>query len=105
MNPNRLWVAGWSLGSEAALLVAVHYGGTWSSACPFSPNDVADCSLDAGSPIWTLGGKAVPCTNGWDDPRATDNPAAVIPVAKFRGPVFLDCGGADTLWSSCCRAG
>ena len=27
--------------------------------------------------------------------------AAVIPVEKIRGPLFLDCGGADRVWFSC----
>jgi hypothetical protein len=37
-------------------------------------------------------GRPVPYTNQFDQPHPTDNPAAVIPVGKIHGPVFLDCG-------------
>jgi hypothetical protein len=104
VNPHRLWVTGLSLGSEAAFLVAVHYAGLVHGVAGFSPNDVADCLADADSPVWTLGGKPVPCTSEVNDPHPTDNPAAVIPMANFHGPVFLDCGEADLVWSSCANA-
>ena len=31
-------------------------------------------------------------------------PDALIPVAKVRGPLFLDCGGADGIWDACTYA-
>ena len=43
----------------------------------------------------------MPYTRQFDDPHPTDDPAAVIPVAKIKGPVLLDCGCADQVWSSC----
>ena len=52
-------------------------------------------------PAWTFDGAPVPYTRTWNDPSASDNPSAVIPMAKIRGPVLLVCGEADTLWSSC----
>jgi dienelactone hydrolase len=30
--------------------------------------------------------------------------AGAIPVEKIRGPIFLDCGGFDAVWSSCAMA-
>jgi len=46
----------------------------------------------------------VPCTNQFNRMPPTDNPAAVIPVAKIRGPVFLDCGEQDSSWPSCAHS-
>ncbi len=84
VDPRRLWVMGWSLGSEAALLLGTHYPNLVHGVAALSPNNMVDCS-------WTFGGQPVPC-------------AVAIPVAKIRGPVFLDCGGADTSWPSCPQA-
>ena len=33
-----------------------------------------------------------------------DDPAAAIPVQDIRGPVFLDCGTDDQVWTSCAYA-
>ncbi|MBV9335430.1 MAG: hypothetical protein JO243_05990 [Solirubrobacterales bacterium] len=33
-----------------------------------------------------------------------DDPAAEIPVPRIRGPIFLDCGTEDQIWSSCAYA-
>ena len=55
-------------------------------------------------PASTFQGQAVPYTRQSGDPRPSDDPAAVIPVAKIKGPVFLDCGGFDQVWSSCAYA-
>jgi dienelactone hydrolase len=103
VNSKRLWVIGWSIGSEAALLLGSHYPNLVHGVAALAPNDVAEC-LAPGVPMWTVGGKPVPCTNQFDNPHPTDNPAAVIPVAKIHGPVFLDCGEVDRTWSSCAHA-
>lgn len=102
VDPSRIVVAGGSRGSEAAELLAVHDRERVHGLIGASPSDVVGCSIpDCDGPAWTLGGKAVPYTRTWNDPRATDNPRAVIPLAKAGGPVLLVCGEADTLWDSC----
>ena len=102
VDSRRLWVAGGSRGSEAALLVGVHYPGLVHGVVALVPSDAAICSYPGCTgPAWTFQGKAVPFTRQFDDPHPSDDPAAVIPVAKIKGPVFLDCGGFDQVWSSC----
>jgi dienelactone hydrolase len=90
VDPARLWVMGWSLGSEAALLTAVHYPRLVHGVVVFGSDDAATCA-DA---TWTLAGKPLPCTNMENAPQ-TDNPAAVIPVAQIRGPIEFVCGEQD----------
>jgi dienelactone hydrolase len=104
VDPRRLWVMGWSMGSEAALLLGVHYPSLVHGVVGLAPNDVADCSTGEGSPLWTFKGKPLPCTNQFNNTHPTDNPAAVIPVAKIHGPVLLECGKQDSVWSSCAHS-
>jgi dienelactone hydrolase len=104
VDPRRLWVMGRSRGSEAALLLGVDYPSLVHGVAALVPGDTADCSAGEGSPLWTFGGKPVPCTKQFNNTHPTDNPAAVIPVAEIRGPVFLDCGEQDTNWSSCAHS-
>ena len=102
VDPTRIVVYGGSRGSEAAELLGVHDADQVHGVIGGSPSNVAGCSLTACvGPAWTVGGVAVPYTHNWDDPTASDNPSAVIPVAKIGGPVLLVCGEADTVWSSC----
>jgi pimeloyl-ACP methyl ester carboxylesterase len=68
VNPSREWVMGSSMGSEAALLLGVHYPKIVHGVVALSPNNLAEGST------WTFGGKAVPDMEQ-------------IPVAKIRGPV------------------
>jgi pimeloyl-ACP methyl ester carboxylesterase len=105
VDSHRLWVDSGSRGSEAALLLGVHYPGLVHGVVALVPGDAAGCSYPgcAGS-AWTFQGKAVPYTREFDDPHPTDDPAAVIPAARIKGPVFLDCGGDDQVWSSCAYA-
>ena len=49
----------------------------------------------------TLHGYPLPYTSQFDNPSPTDIPAAIIPVERIHGPVFLICGGADQVWLSC----
>jgi dienelactone hydrolase len=104
VDPRRLWVMGSSMGSEAALLLGVDYPSLVHGVVVLVPGDAADCSMGAGSPLWTFGGKPVPCTKQFNKTHPTDNPAAVIPVAKIHGPVLLECGQQDTNWSSCAHS-
>jgi len=43
----------------------------------------------------------LPFTSEFDNPRPSDQPAAVIPVERIQGPILLVCGGADQIWNSC----
>ena len=95
VDPKRIWVMGWSAGSEAALLLGIHYSKLVHGVVAIAPSDVANCAW------WTFDGRPVPCTNQFGIPHPTDRPAAVIPVRKIRGPVFLSCGVYDQNWDSC----
>lgn len=102
VDPARIVVVGGSRGSEAAELLAVHDPDRVHGLIGASPSNVVGCSYPGcDGPAWTLGGAAVPYTRTWDDPRASDDPRAVIPLAKTRGPVLLVCGEADDVWTSC----
>ncbi|MGH2850764.1 MAG: acyl-CoA thioester hydrolase/BAAT C-terminal domain-containing protein [Solirubrobacteraceae bacterium] len=103
VDPNRVWVMGWSLGSEAALLLGIHYPDLVHGVVALEPSDVPLCSWvapAAGPPIWTFDGQPVPCANQ-TNPLPAQNLAAVIPVSEIPGPVLLDCGAADGIWSAC----
>jgi dienelactone hydrolase len=101
----QTYVSGVSRGSEAALLLGVYYPGLVHGVIASSPNDVALCSYPVcQGAAWTLDGKPLPYTRQVDQPHPTDTPAAVIPVQKIRGPVFLECGTADRVWTSCAFA-
>lgn len=101
----QTYVSGGSRGSEAALLLGVYYPGLVHGVIASSPNDVALCSYPGcQGAAWTLDGRPLPYTRQVDEPYPTDTPAALIPVQKIRGPVFLDCGTADQVWTSCAFA-
>ena len=107
-------VAGGSRGSEAALLLGVHYPSLVQGVIASAPSDAALCGLSAlpgsgvtqtcAGPAWTLGGQPIPYTREPGTPDPTDDPAAVIPVAQIHAPVLLDCGGSDRVWPSCSYA-
>jgi dienelactone hydrolase len=101
VDPARVWVLGDPRGSEAALLLGVHYPQLVHGVIASVPSDVALCSYPGCSgPAWTLDGQPVPYTHQFDNPDPSDDPAAVIPVEQIAGPVFLDCGGDDQVWIS-----
>jgi dienelactone hydrolase len=102
VDPNRVAVLGVSRGSEAALLLGVHYPDLVHGVVAAVPANVAVCSLPyCNGPAWTLDGKPLPYTRQFNQPHPTDNPQAVIPVERIKGPIFLNCGGMDTVWDSC----
>ena len=113
VDPARVSVLGVSYGSEAALLLGVHFPKLVHGVVALVPSSVVTCGivgagreggltgrLCLGSP-WTLGGKPLPHTATLNNPRPWDDARAVIPVERIRAPVFLACGGRDQLWSSC----
>ena len=97
---------GFSRGSEAALLLGVHLPGLVSAVIAGSPSSVTNVAFSSSSalppdvPAWTFGGRALPVASPPGDPRSAGNPAAVIPVARIRGPVLLLAGADDQLWPS-----
>jgi dienelactone hydrolase len=97
---------GFSRGSEAALILGVHFPGLVSAVIAGSPSSGANeafsshSALPPNEPAWTLGGRALPVASPAGDPRSAGNPAAVIPVAGIRGPVLLLAGADDQLWPS-----
>jgi dienelactone hydrolase len=103
----RTAVLGISRGSEAALLLGVNYPRLVHGVFALVPSSVVNCGIpDATAPrcigaAWTLDGRPVPYTKEFNDTRPTDVPAAVIPVERIKAPVFLACGGVDTIWASC----
>jgi dienelactone hydrolase len=105
VDPNRVIALGVSRGSEAALLLGVQYPDLVNGVVAAVPANVALCSSPGCSgPAWTLDRKPVPYTRQFDEPHPTDDPDAVIPVERIRGPIFLDCAGMDTVWDSCAYA-
>jgi dienelactone hydrolase len=102
----QTYVLGGSRGSEAALLLGAHYPTLVHGVIANSPSDTSFASFPrGGSAAWTLHGRPVPYTTAWTDPNVpVDDPAAAIPVAEIRGPVFLDCGTDDQVWTSCAYA-
>ena len=110
VDPSRVTVLGTSYGSEAALLLGVHYPRLVHAVGAVVTSDVSTCGIVGAKrfnaaaclgPAWTLHGHAIPYTKQWDNPHPTDVPAAVIPVERIRGPILLTCGGLDQLWASC----
>jgi dienelactone hydrolase len=102
VEPQHVLTLGISFGSEAALLLGAYYPGLVNGVIASVPSDVATCAAPGCVlPAWTLHGRALPYTSEFDVPHPTDVPAAVIPVERIKGPVFLDCGGADKTWVSC----
>lgn len=101
-DSNRVVVIGVSRGSEAALLLGAYYPDLVDAVVASVPSNVALCSFPGcDGPAWTLNGKPVPYTRQPNNPTPSDDPAAVIPVERIHGPVFLDCAGLDGAWISC----
>jgi dienelactone hydrolase len=95
VEPTRIVTFGVSRGSEAALLLGVHFPRLVYGVVASVPSNVVN------GPAWTIGGKDVPYTEQFGNPRPTDDPRAVIPVERIRGPVFAYCATSDVIWGSC----
>ena len=105
VDPNRILTFGGSRGSEAALLLGVHYPSLVHGVIAMVPANVALCSYPGCTgPAWTLAGQPLPYTRQFNQPDPSDNPAAVIPVEQIPGPIFLYCAGRDQVWNSCAYA-
>ena len=109
VDRRRMLALGISRGSEAALLLGVHYRDLVHGVIAVVPGSAAHCGrLPDGKhgcpPSWTFAGKPVPTTHNFVDPAPTDNPDATIPVERIAGPVLLICAQDDRTWDSCANA-
>ncbi|MBV9362999.1 MAG: acyl-CoA thioesterase/BAAT N-terminal domain-containing protein [Solirubrobacterales bacterium] len=102
---DSIYVLGASRGSEAALLLGVHYPDVVHGVIASSPSDLSFASYPTGkAAAWTFQGRPVPYSTARVDLGPVNDPAAEIPVQRIRGPIFLDCGTEDQIWSSCAYA-
>jgi dienelactone hydrolase len=102
VDPNRIVVLGISRGSEAAQLLGINYPALVDAVVAGVPSNVAICGFpDCSFPAWTFQGQPVPFTRQFDNTMPTDDPNAVLADERIQGPVFLVCGGADSIWISC----
>ncbi len=100
VDPARIVVDGASRGSEAALLLGIHYPDLVSGVVALTPANVVGCGYpDCGKPAWTLNGRPLAYQRSFG-PAATPA-AAAITVEDIHGPLLLDCGGDDNVWPSC----
>jgi dienelactone hydrolase len=97
-----LVVLGMSRGSEAAMLTAIHSGGSVDAVVAAVPGNVVAGSWPPGGPAWLLEGRALPYVTV-SGPESED-PAAFIPVELIPGPMLLVAAGADRVWPSAAMA-
>lgn len=102
--PADIYVSGGSRGSEAALLLGVHYPNLVHAVIASSPSDISFGAYPGPGAAWTFDGKPVPYSPTFSAALPIIDPAADIAVQNIRGPVFLDCGTADLIWTSCAYA-
>ena len=102
VDPQHLVVDGASRGGEGALLIGATYPNLVHGVIAGVPSNVVLCSYPGcATSAWSLNGKPVAFTSVIDNPRPTDNLDAVIHVERIDGPVLLNCGGLDNVWTSC----
>jgi dienelactone hydrolase len=101
VDPSKLAVEGISRGSEATQLLGTHYPQLVHAVIAMVPSNGAVCGIararaSCSGAAWTLHGKAIP----YADVGSQYTPYP-FPDERIRGPIFLDCAGADELWPSC----
>ena len=102
VDPTHLNVYGLSRGSEAALLLGVHFPELVHGVIAGAPSSVVNGNYPrSGQPAWTLRKRPFPYAGTFGDPRPAGEPGVIIPVERIHGPVLLVCGEDDTLWPSC----
>lgn len=84
-------VAGYSRGSEAALLLSHHRPDLMRGTVLYAPNDEVWPAFPPPGDAWTVAGEPVP--------------AGPIPVDGVAGPVLTVSGGRDPLWEATAQAG
>lgn len=93
---------GLSRGSEAALLSGAFFDDLVQGVVVTVPSNLVVCSWPPGGPAWMLNGNPVSYV-GHFGPH-TEDPKAVIPVERIRGPILLVSAGADQVWPSAAMA-
>ena len=107
VDSKRVTVIGVSRGSEAALLLAVHFPSLVGAVAAIVPSSVANCGIQVRGvggcvgPPWTLHGRPLPYTREFGNLHPDDDPHAAIPVGRIHRPILLACAGMDDLWPSC----
>jgi len=104
VDPRHVLVSGVSRGSEAALLLGVHYPRLVNGVVAGVPSSVVNPGFpDATRPAWTLHGRPLPAvsTAEFGQTNPPGKPEAIIPVERIRGPILLTCGALDVIWPSC----
>lgn len=120
VDPERLAMAGWSRGSEAAVLVGSRDNGLKALILGMPAShvfeDYAPEHLEIhGTSAWSINGDALPAVLASDLPDAMDTPettaaflaaleeapAAALPIAQVNAPVLMICGEMDIIWPSC----
>jgi hypothetical protein len=87
---------------EAALLSGVLFGDLVAGVVASVPGNVVLCSWPPGAPAWLRDGSPLPYVTRFG-PHAED-PKALIPVERIRGPILLVSAGADRMWPSAAMA-
>jgi uncharacterized protein len=95
-------VAGMSRGSEAAMLTAICAPDAVQGVVATVPANVIAGSHPPGGPAWLRNGRPLPCAG--HQGAGDENPDALIPVERVRGPVLLIAAGADQVWPSAAMA-
>jgi dienelactone hydrolase len=100
VDPGRVFVEGFSRGTEAAMLLGIDFPQLVHGVVAIAPSDVVGCAFPGQGSAWTLNGHALPCSlrpfAGVPAP-----PHTLLHVEDIRGPVLLECGGFDKLWNAC----
>jgi dienelactone hydrolase len=93
---------GFSRGSEAALLSGALFGDLVQGVVACVPSNLVVCSWPPGAPAWLANGSPLPYVSHFGP--YSENPDAVIPAERIRGPVLLISAGADQVWPSAAMA-
>ena len=101
VDPERIFIWGWSRGGEAALLIAATYPDLVHGVIANVPANVVVGAFPSGGPAWALGGEPIPYAEIFPHLDVIHEPDAEIPVEQIAGPILLTCGGEDTVWASC----
>lgn len=112
VDPQHISVVTGSYGSEAALLLGIHYPKLIDRIAATVPSSVVTCGIPGADRVtatsryclgtpWTFRGKPLSYTKLIDEPHPWDNPRAVIPVERIHASLLLACAKHDQVWSSC----
>jgi dienelactone hydrolase len=93
---------GLSRGSEAALLSAAFFDDLVQGVVAIVPSNLVVCSWPPGGPAWLLNESPLPYVSHFGP--HSEEPGAVIPVERIRGPILLVSAGADQVWPSTAMA-